>query len=448
MEGDPREAPPRLGPRELASATPATRNRYVDLLRVASIVVVVLGHWLMAVLGYTDGAFTGKNLLEVEPGFQVLTWIFQVMPIFFIVGGFSNEASWSSAQARGESYAAWLRARTTRLLQPAAWFVAFWALIPAVAVAAGLLPSGVARVGGGEVALPMWFLGVYLLAVPAVPPLLALHRRFGARILIPLAGGAVAVDVVRFGLDVTAVGIANYALIWLAIIELGFLWKDGVLRSRLWLPWSLAGGGLVALTVLVRFFDYPVSMIGLTHGVRSNTLPPSVALLALGVWQCGAVLLFEDIANRWLARSRPWLGVVVANSMVMTFYLWNMSAVVLAAVLLLPTGIAPQPEPLSAAWWWLRPPWILVCAICLIPFLLGFRFAERPRRGRAGRDDLAGVIVVLAGTVAAATGFSILTTHAFPVPGESVVMPSVGVAFVLVALIVLRVNPLSRVDTR
>jgi hypothetical protein len=166
------------------------------------------------------------------------------------------------------------------------------------------------------------------------------------------------------------------------------------------------------------------------------------------VWQCGAVLLFEEPANHWLAHPRPWLGVVVANSMVMTFYLWNMSAVVLAAVLLFPTGIAPQPEPLSAAWWWLRPPWILACAICLIPFLLGFRFAERPWRGRAGRDDLAGVVVVLAGTVAAAAGFSILTTNAFPVPGESVVMPTVGVVFVLVALIVLRVNPLSRVNAR
>ena len=155
MEGDPHDAPPRLGPREVASSTPPTRNRYVDLLRVASIVVVVLGHWLMAVLGYENGAFTGKNLLEVEPGLQVLTWIFQVMPIFFIVGGFSNEASWSSAQARGQSYAEWLRTRTARLLRPAAWFVAFWALIPAMGVAVGLLPSGVARVGGGEVALPM-----------------------------------------------------------------------------------------------------------------------------------------------------------------------------------------------------------------------------------------------------------------------------------------------------
>ncbi|MEO8292820.1 MAG: acyltransferase family protein [Actinomycetota bacterium] len=111
MEGPPRAAPIRPDARELASATPATRNRYVDLIRVASIGVVVLGHWLMAVLGYRDGSFTGENLLEIDPGLQIITWIFQVMPLFFIVGGFTNSISWSSAQGRGTSYADWLRNR-------------------------------------------------------------------------------------------------------------------------------------------------------------------------------------------------------------------------------------------------------------------------------------------------------------------------------------------------
>lgn len=113
--------PPLRDVRSVASATSDTRNRYVDLIRVASIGVVVLGHWLIAVLGYRDGAFTGENLLEIEPGLQILTWIFQVMPLFFIVGGFTNALSWSSAERRGTSYANWLRVRCVRLLRPALW---------------------------------------------------------------------------------------------------------------------------------------------------------------------------------------------------------------------------------------------------------------------------------------------------------------------------------------
>src|SRR5512132_1061006 len=116
--------------RDLAAATPETRNRYADLLRVASIFVVVIGHWLMAVLEYEDGSFVGKNLLEIATWTHILTWIFQVMPIFFIVGGFTNAGSWRSASRRGVSYATWLRGRSARLLGPALVFVAFWTVLP------------------------------------------------------------------------------------------------------------------------------------------------------------------------------------------------------------------------------------------------------------------------------------------------------------------------------
>src|SRR2546426_8093826 len=50
----------RLSAQELAAATPVTRNRYADLLRVVSIFVVVLGHWTMAVLAYRDGKFVAE----------------------------------------------------------------------------------------------------------------------------------------------------------------------------------------------------------------------------------------------------------------------------------------------------------------------------------------------------------------------------------------------------
>jgi len=40
---------------ELAAKTPPERNRYVDLLRAVSILVVVVGHWLIATAWYVDG---------------------------------------------------------------------------------------------------------------------------------------------------------------------------------------------------------------------------------------------------------------------------------------------------------------------------------------------------------------------------------------------------------
>jgi hypothetical protein len=190
----------------------------------------------------------------------------------------------------------------------------------------------------------------------------------------------------------------------------------------------------------VTWFDYPVSMITLSKADRSNAFPPSLALLSLGVAQTGAVLLFEGVANRWLQRPRVWLAVAVSNSMIMTFYLWNMSAVVLAAVLVFPTGIAPQPEPLSTAWWLLRPAWLLLCAACLLPFLFAFRWAERPVAAASGRVGAAAGIV---GVVAAATGLAVLAREAFPVQGEVVLWPAVGVVLVVLGAIVLRVDPIA-----
>lgn len=429
---------------ELAAATPATRNRYVDLLRVGSIVIVVLGHWLMAVLGWRDGRFVGENLLEIDPGLQILTWIFQVMPIFFIVGGFTNAGSWLSASRRDSAYADWLRARAARLLRPALMFVAFWTVLPMLAVAVGL-PSGLARTGGEEVALPLWFLAIYLLTVAAAPALLSIHERYGGiRVLVVLSAAAATVDVGRWGLGLPFVGGMNYGFVWLGILELGFLWRAGVLTHRRWIPWAMAAGGLLTMTVLTAWASYPVSMIGLTHAERSNTVPPSFALLALAIWQCGAMLILETVANRWLARARVWLVVVAANSMVMTLYLWNMTALVLAAVILFPTGVAPQPEPLGAGWWWLRPAWIVVCAVCLAPFLLVFRWAERPGGPpRAAHPGWIGLASTIVGVVAASTGMALLAAVAFPVQGEVLVKPLLGVACVAVGAILLRVEPLS-----
>ncbi|REK20305.1 MAG: acyltransferase, partial [Actinobacteria bacterium] len=76
--------------RKIAEATPATRNRYVDLLRALSILVVVYGHWLMAAPEVIGGEIRIGHALTDIPWTRGLTWVLQVMPVFFFVGGFSN----------------------------------------------------------------------------------------------------------------------------------------------------------------------------------------------------------------------------------------------------------------------------------------------------------------------------------------------------------------------
>ena len=71
---------------QMAAQTPAERNRYVDFLRSVSILVVIIGHWLIATAYIVDGDIEVGHLLAGRPRLHWLTWLFQVMPIFFIVG--------------------------------------------------------------------------------------------------------------------------------------------------------------------------------------------------------------------------------------------------------------------------------------------------------------------------------------------------------------------------
>jgi hypothetical protein len=73
--------------------------------------------------------------LATVPLMRDLTWLFQVMPLFFIVGGYANAISWRSAGRRGESYATWLQTRLVRLVRPTAVFFAVWVgLLAAVVI--------------------------------------------------------------------------------------------------------------------------------------------------------------------------------------------------------------------------------------------------------------------------------------------------------------------------
>src|SRR5215468_3982967 len=76
---------------ELVDRTPTSRNRYVDFLRAMSMLVVIVGHWLAAA-PYFDATntLTASHILAVVPWTAWLTWIVQVMPIFFMVGGYAN----------------------------------------------------------------------------------------------------------------------------------------------------------------------------------------------------------------------------------------------------------------------------------------------------------------------------------------------------------------------
>jgi hypothetical protein len=152
----------------------------------------------------------------------------QIMPLFFIAGGFSSLHHWRSMRAKGATASEYVRARIVRLVRPAIAVV--------VVVASGLvmlrlagLPEDLVATAGFRIGQPLWFLGVYLVTSALVPVMVRAHER--ARLLTPIAllAAVVAVDVVRLSTGIDAIGLLNLVLVWLLVQQLGFHLADGAL---------------------------------------------------------------------------------------------------------------------------------------------------------------------------------------------------------------------------
>ncbi|MCU0265163.1 MAG: acyltransferase [Actinomycetia bacterium] len=400
--------------RELAAATPTTRDRYVDLLRVVALLAVMLGHFLMTgVVVSDDGAVRVTNTLVPVPGAQPLTWLFQVMPVFFAVGGFSHATALTSLAGRGGTYADFVVSRVDRLLRPTVAFVL-------VGLAAGAVVEQLDRLDDRAVMVlrvvgqPLWFVGIYLAVVGFAPWMLRAHRRWGWRVLAVLAVLAVVVDVLRIGLDVPYVGYLNFAFVWLAVHQCGFWYADGV-PQRGGLPFAavLSASGFAVAGLLVAVGPYPLSMVSLPGERVSNMTPPSVTLLAFSAGLLGLALLLRGPATRWLAHRRPWTVVVAANGVAMTAFLWHFSAIVIVNGALYLAGAPVFPPVGSLRWWVLRIPLLVLVAFALAALVAVFRRFEAPRRfpvpplplRRAHRDGIAGLGLAVA--LLGVLGFSV-----------------------------------------
>lgn len=206
-------------------------------------------------------------------------------------------------------------------------------LVVTLAVVAGRLAGldeQVLRDAAWLMGISLWFLAVYIGVVALVPPLLAAHRSWGARWLVGMVAVAALFDAARLATGVAVVAGVNFLLVWAAIHQLGFGWRDQDLVRARWLPWVLAAGGLSALVALTVLGPYPVSMVSVPGAPVQNTSPPSMALFALAITQTGLILLVRRPLGRWLQRPIVWLTVVTTNSVVLTLFLWHFVPVVVA----------------------------------------------------------------------------------------------------------------------
>jgi len=361
-----------------ASIDLSKRDLTLDLARVFCVLLVVVIHLLLVGVGTApDGSLVLSRPAEAQPWFDGASWVGQIMPLFFVVGGFASMTAWRSLQRRGGDGADYVKSRVLRLAQPSLplflfYVVAIGGALAFVPVPAELLDGVLVGVGS-----PLWFIAAYALCQALVPFLAGLHARAPKRTILVLLAGVILVDVVRFTLQAADpaffwLGLLNMLFVWPLVQQLGFWYADGWFDRRPW--WQLLLISLGALATL-----WPLTMIGpYDTNMLSNLNPPTLPLVFLGLSQAAFLRLLKRPLTALMRTKAARAIVFLMGTRLMTIYLWHLPLIVIfSGIALLIPGASPLPS--SDAWWWSRPIEFVLVLVALfgLSFLVG-RW-EQPR---------------------------------------------------------------------
>jgi hypothetical protein len=351
-----------------AGGPPAERDAIIDLLRSGATTTVVLWHWVFTILVWRRDGPHADNPIGYVSGLWCLTWVLQVMPLFFMAGGYTHSLAW--ARSRGAP-GAWRRFAARRARQ---------LLIPAgvlIAVVVGAASTVAALHGGSDpwrtrgiilVLSPLWFLVVFLLMVVTVPVWDALDRRFGELVPLALVACAMGIDVARFRYGQEQLALANLVFVWAACHQIGWSWPR-LRHAPTRFGHALMLIGFAALLGLTNMGLYPRSMVGTTSAVDkfSNMGPPTLPILALCVLQVGLVVAFLARLDAAAARPRVAAAVAWLSRNAMPLFLWH--SVGFATFFIFMRSVWTVPAHPTTLWWVTRPLWVAGPALCTAPLL-------------------------------------------------------------------------------
>ncbi|MET9374769.1 acyltransferase [Streptomyces sp. NPDC003035] len=353
---------------KIEAGTPAHRDRAIDGLRALALLAVPTGHWLLG--GFTlssDGALHNASPLGTFGGLAPVSWILQMLGIFFLVGGYASVLSY---RKRTGSTGEWLKGRLARLGRPVLGVTAVWAaLLPLLHYGFGV-PGDTLRTASTLVIQPLWFVGVYTVVTALTPLCVRATRRAGVWAAAPLLASVAVVDFLRYGPYADTVpswlSLLNILPGWLFAYQLGVSWGEGRVTRRH--AWGLLLGGAALFAALLLAFGYPASMVGVPGEARTNSHPPSLLVLALAAAQSGAAILLRGRLGTLLKRPALWAPVVVVNLSAMTILCWHQTAMLAAAIPASYAGEIPGlvGAPDSVGWILARLTWMPLFAILLL----------------------------------------------------------------------------------
>lgn len=344
------------------------RDPIIDLLRSGATTTVVLWHWVFTIIVWRPDGPHADNPIGYVAGLWCLTWILQVMPLFFMAGGYTHSLAWARHRDRTDGWGSFAARRVRQLALPALVLVA---VVVGAAAAVAAVSSGddpwLTR-GIVLVLSPLWFLIVYLFLVVTVPLWDGLHQRFGELAPLGLVALAMGVDVLRFRYGYEQLAFANLVFVWAACHQVGWCW-DRLRTASSRFGHALVLIGFSALLGLTNMGLYPRSMVGTTSSLDrfSNMGPPTLPILALAVLQLGLVVSFRSWLDVWSAKPFVQRRVAWFSRNAMPLFLWH--SVGFAVFFVVMRYVWAVPDSPTFTWWVTRPLWLVGPALFTLPLM-------------------------------------------------------------------------------
>lgn len=402
-----------------STGSTGARRPAIDVARSLALLIVVLGHLLLAVIDRHDGEVRGANLLVLHPGWAFLATL-APMPVFFAAAG------WANASATLASSASRLRT----LVGLGAVVVTAWSMAVVVAVAVSG-DAGIVGDGARVATQPLWFVAAYVPLAAAGRSLARLAAAHPIRAVGVELALLAALDVTRFGFgELDWIGWPGFYLAWSTPWLIGGWWRaryeaGDLDERRTGVVLALgAGAGCVALVALA---GYDPALIDAVPGARSNTTPPTLYTAVAALAQVGLLIVgahaLDRLGRRW---RRLWDR---AGEAAVGVYVWHLTALALCGAVI--AAGFPVPERLTPLWWSTRPLWwAAVLAVTAVFVATTAAARHRLASARQGTGPappqgqvLTGVLVAAAGgalvglrgprTLALAAGCSVLFVAAW-----------------------------------
>ena len=344
------------------------RDELIDLLRSLATTTVVLWHWVFTILVWREDGPHADNPIGYVSGLWSLTWVLQVMPLFFVAGGFVHARAWARDRGHPGAWATFVKRRAVQLGVPALVLIA---VVAGAGTAAALLHGGPDRWVTRSVLLvlsPLWFLVVYMALVVTVPLWDRLDRRWGELVPIGMAVLTMGVDLVRFRFGHPEVAWFNMLLVWGAAHQVGWSWER-LRNAPVRFGHALMLIGFAGLVGLTNMGLYPRSMVGTTSTADrfSNMGPPTLPIVALLTLQVGLVVAYREHILRFAQRPEMQRFMAWLSANAMPLFLWHTVGFALFYGLM--RMVTEVPEEPNLMWWVTRPLWVIGPALMTLPFL-------------------------------------------------------------------------------